>query len=182
MVYSSDWTAHLHHLTTVLQTLRQHRLYAKLSKCSFGLKQVDYLGHTVSGNDVAVDVSKVQAVLDWPQPQNLKQLRGFLGLTGYYRKFIQGYATIAAPLTQLLKKDNFLWNPLAADPFNKLKIALTNAPVLALPNFSQQFVLETDASGIGIGAVLGQNNHPLAFFSKKLTPSLQKKSAYTREL
>ena len=165
-----------------MQTLRQHRLYAKLSKCSFGLKQVDYLGHTVSGNGVAVDVSKVQALLDWPQPQNLKQLRGFLGLTGYYRKFIQGYATIVAPLTQLLKKDNFLWNPLAADAFNKLKIALTNAPVLALPNFSQQFVLETDASGIGIGAVLSQNNHPLAFFSKKLTPSLQKKSAYTREL
>jgi len=106
-VYSPTWSSHLQHLKVVLQLLRKHKLFAKLSKCSFGLTQVEYLGHTILGQGVVVDASKVQAVLAWPLPTNLKQLRGFLGLTGYYRKFIKGYASIAAPLTNLLNKDNF---------------------------------------------------------------------------
>jgi len=84
-------------------------LFARLSKCSFGLQQIDYLGHTVSRNGVAMDTTKVQTILDWPEPTNLKQLRGFLGITEYYRRFIKGYATITAPLSDLLKKDNFSW-------------------------------------------------------------------------
>jgi len=184
LVYSPTWSSHLQHLEVVLQLLRKHKLFAKLSKCSFGLTQVEYLGHTVSGQGVAVDASKVQVVLAWPLPTNLKQLRGFLCLTGYYRKFIKGYASIAAPLTNLLKKDNFNWDVDATATFETLKSALTQAPVLAILDFSKAFVLETDASGIGIGIVLSQsqNNHPVAFFSKKLTHSLQKQSAYTREL
>lgn len=107
-------------------------------------------------------------------PANLKQLRGFLGLTGYYRRFIKGYATIASPLTNLLKRDNFLWNQTAVASFTNLKSAITQAPVLSLPDFSQTFILETDASGLGIGAVLSQNTIQLHFSQKKLTPSMQR--------
>lgn len=129
-----------------------------------------------------MDKSKVEAILDWPVPTSLKQLRGFLGLTGYYRRFIKGYATIALPLTNLLKKDSFLWNVQADVAFRKLQEAVTQAPVLKLPDFSSPFVLETDASGTGIGAVLSQDKHPIAFFSKKLSNQMQKQSAYVREL
>lgn len=172
---------HLDHLESVLQTLQQHVLFVKFSKCSFGTLEVEYLGHTVSGSGVAMDKSKVQAILDWPRPQNIKQLRGFLGLTGYYRKFIRAYASIALPLINLLKKDSFHWSDQTEQAFITLKQAVTSAPVLALPDFQQPFVLETDASGLGIGAVLSQAGHPIAFFSKKLTPTAQKKSAYVRE-
>jgi len=150
LVYSPSWTEHLQHLEVVLQVLKQHQLYAKLSKCSFGLQQVDYLGHTVSGQGVAMEADKVQAVLQWPCPASVKQLRGFLGLTGYYRRFIKGYASIASPLTDLLKKDQFQWSSQATETFQTLKLAITQAPVLALPDFTKPFVLETDASGIGI--------------------------------
>lgn len=177
LVYSSSWQDHLTHLEEVMKTLQQNKLFVKLSKCSFGAEEVEYLGHMVSGDGVAMGASKVQAVMDWPIPQNLIQLRGFLGLTGYYRRFIKSYAKIAHTLTELLKKDGFCWNPEAEESFLQLKRAMTTAPVLALPNFQQPFVLETDASGIGVGAMLHQNGHPIAYFSKKLASRMQKKSA-----
>ncbi|PNY00079.1 hypothetical protein L195_g023353, partial [Trifolium pratense] len=146
------------------------------------MEKVDYLGHTVSGTGVSMDKEKVQTVLDWPQPSNVKQLRGFLGLTGYYRRFIKRYASLASPLTDLLKKEGFKWTAEATLAFQNLKIAITTAPVLALPQFSLPFTIETDASGTGVGAVLSQGGHPIAFFSKKMVPRMQKQSAYTREL
>jgi hypothetical protein len=182
LVYSPSFAAHLLHLETVLQILQNNVLFVKLSKCSFGMKEVDYLGHTVSGTGVAMDKDKVQTVLEWPQPINIKQLRGFLGLTGYYRRFVKGYAAIAAPLTDLLKKEAFKWTTEATKAFENLKVAITTAPVLALPQFSIPFTIETDASGTGVGAVLSQLGHPIAFFSKKMVPRMQKRSAYTREL
>lgn len=97
-------------------------------------------------------------------PNNIKSLRGFLGLTGYHRRFIKSYAKIANPLFELLKKDNFTWNGITKEAFVMLKQAMVFTPVFALPNFQQPFILENDASGIGVGAVLHQNGHPIAFF------------------
>lgn len=127
-----------------------------------------------------MDKDKVQAVLQWPIPANIKQLRGFLGLTGYYRKFIKSYTVIVNPLTDLLK-DGFIWGADATAAFSKLKKAITEAPVLALPDFSKPFTLETDASGVGIGVVLSQQQHPIAYFSKKINARMQRQSAYARE-
>jgi hypothetical protein len=166
LVYSTSWIEHLNHLESVLKALQQHHLFVKLSKCSFGVREIEYLGHIVNGQGVSMDKDKIKAVLEWPIPQDVKQLRGFLGLTGYYRRFIKSYANIAAPLTELLKKYGFGWNPSAQGAFTHLKSAITQAPVLALPNFNKPFVLETDASGSGVGAVLQQEGHPIAYFSK----------------
>lgn len=120
--------------------------------------------------------------MDWPAPTSVKALRGFLGLAGYYRKFMQHFGIIAKPLTDLLKKDQvFVWTIDHQMAFELLKQALCSAPVLALPNFSQPFHIETDASGTGVGAVLQQNGHPIAFLSKALSPQNQSFSVYEKE-
>ena len=118
---------------------------------------------------------------NWPLPNNATELRGFLGLTGYYRKFIRDYGTMAKPLTQLLTKKGFLWTDQAQTAFQTLTQAMTCDPVLALPDFSQTFTVETDASATGIGAVLSQNNHPIAFLSRALGIANQKLSVYEKE-
>ena len=118
---------------------------------------------------------------NWPSPQTIKQLRGFLGLTGYYRRFIKNYAIISQPLTALLKKNAYKWSNVAEEAFNQLKQAMIKAPVLGLPDFEQEFVIETDASGTGIGAVLCQNGHPLAYLSKTLSLKHQSLSTYEME-
>jgi hypothetical protein len=142
-----------------------------MSKCAFAQQRVAYLGHVISSDGVSTDSSKIQSICMWPRPVSVKELRGFLGLSGYYRKFIRHYAVISQPLTSLLKKDvPFVWTDITETAFNTLKEALMSAPVLALPNFTQQFVVETDACHVGIGAVLSQNRHPLAFVSRALGP------------
>jgi len=127
---------------------------AKATKCFFGHSQVEYLGHVITEQGVATDPFKIQAIVDWLIPQNLKQLRGFLGLTSYYRRYVKGYDSISKPLTLLLKKDTEGWNEEATNTFNQLKALMTSAPVLALPNFTKAFVVETDASLTSIGAIL----------------------------
>jgi hypothetical protein len=138
--------------------------------------------HIVSAQGVCADPSKIQAMVDWPFPKTLKALRGFLGLTGYYRKFIKGYGSIAAPLTQMLKKNSFGWTASAQNAFEALKLAVTQAPVLALPNFAQPFIIECDASGVGVGAVLMQNHRPIAFLSQALKGKALHMSTYEKEL
>ncbi|GAB2266100.1 hypothetical protein Dimus_037866 [Dionaea muscipula] len=181
LVYSPTAQTHEHHLKTTLQILRTNRLYAKLSKRSFGQEQVKYLGHIIDGSGVRTDPQKIEAMKNWPRPKNVKAMRGFLGLTEYYRKFIKDYGIIAKPLTSLLKKDAFKWNPKAEAAFTTLKDAMCMAPVLALPNISKTFVLECDASGCGIGAVLIHDRRPIAYFSKALCARNQSLSTYEKE-
>lgn len=125
---------------------------------------------------------RYRPIVDWPTPQSAKDLRAFLGLTWFYRKFFKGYTAIAAPLTRLLCKDAFQWVPKSQVAFDKLKGAMTYAPMLALPNFTLPFTLETNVSGIAMGVVLYQWSHLIAFFSKPLCPRLQHASSYVREL
>lgn len=173
---------HQDHLEQVLSTLASHQLYANLKKCEIGKEKVAYLGHVISALGVEVDASKVRAMMEWPVPLNLKSLRGFLGLTGYYRKFIKDYALIARPLTDQLRKECWGWTAEATQAFESLKAAMTRAPILAMPNFSQPFVVETDASGYGLGAVLLQGVHPVAYFSKVLGIRAREKPIYEKEL
>lgn len=182
LVYSASHELHLKHLEQVFSTLADHKFFLKAPKCSFCQVKVDYLGHIVSEGTVAPDPKKVQAIVDWPIPKSVKALRGFLGLSGFYRKFIRGYAAIAQPLTSLLKKGSFHWSADAQVSFEKLKGAMVQAPVLSLPNFLEPFILQTDASGHAMGAVLLQDKHPIAFFSKVFCPRMVKASTYLREL
>ncbi|TQD70724.1 hypothetical protein C1H46_043741 [Malus baccata] len=182
LIYSTSWELHLQHVSIALSVLELHHLFVKLSKCAFGKQQIEYLGHIVSQNGVAADPSKLNAIADWPLPTSVKALRGFLGLTGYYRKFIPQFGRISAPLTQLTKKDGFKWSPAATAAFQELKNAMLSPQVLALPNFSKPFVIESDASGVGIGVVLQQGGRPIAFTSQVLGPKNQALSAYEREM
>ena len=161
LVYSPSLASHLEHLQITLHTLRKNTLYAKKSKCIFRVKEVDYLGHVISAQGVTTDPSKVVAVKDWPTPTTVKQLRGFLGLTGYYRRFVRHYGQISKPLTDLLRKNAFHWDTSTQQAFDHLKEAMVTAPVLALPNFFKTFVVETDASGVGLGAILMQEGQPI---------------------
>lgn len=182
LIYSKSWSEHLQHLRVVLSTLREHQLKVKRSKCDFATTSVHYLGHVISASGVTMDVDKVDTIRSWPQPSSPRGLRGFLGLAGYYRCFIKDFSTIAAPLTSLLCKDNFQWSKDANLAFSSLKQALSTAPVLQLPNFDQQFVVDCDASGTGFGAVLHQGAGPLAFFSRPFAARHMKIAAYEREL
>lgn len=182
LVYSGSKKEHIIHLQSVLSALASNSLVVNKKKCAFGKKEVAYLRHVVSGQGVAVDMEKILVVLDGKQPTNLKELRGFLGLTGYYRKFIRNYAQLALPLTEQLRKDSFGWSSQATMAFEKLKQALIHPPVLILPNSRKTFVLETDASGYGLGAVLMQDGRLIVFFSKILGPRAQHKSIYKKEL
>ncbi|KAM1741968.1 hypothetical protein ACFX12_012017 [Malus domestica] len=154
LVYSPSWAAHLHHLSLVLRILQSHQLFVKKTKCDFGKSQIEYLGHVVSREGVAANPAKLQFIQDWPIPKSVKALRGFLGLTGYYRKFIPNYGKICGPLTVLTKNDAFKWTNEADVVFQALKDVMVSPQVLALPDFSKVFTIETDASNTGIGAVL----------------------------
>lgn len=182
LIYSTSLQDHKNHLQEVFSILRVNKLFVKGTKCSFSQPKLEYLGHVISAEGVATDPEKIKAVQSWPTPTNIKQLRGFLGLSGYYRKFIQGYGTISKPLTELLKKNiSFVWSSTVNEAFLALKEALVKAPVLALPDFSKPFTLHTDASGVDIGAVLSQHGHPIAYLSKTLSSRSQAFSTYEKE-
>ncbi|KAI5414704.1 hypothetical protein KIW84_040249 [Lathyrus oleraceus] len=181
-VYNPSLESHVVHLRQVLQILKAHTFYVKRSKCAFFTTRIEYLGDFITPTGVTTDPIKVQAVRAWLAPQTVKQLREFLGLTGYYMRFIKGYSIIVSPLTDLLKRDSFHWPQEAHTTFTTLKDALSNSPVLAIPNMQKPFVVETDASSTGVGVVLMQDGHPVAFISKVLSPKNMLLSVYDREL
>lgn len=147
----------------MFEILKENKLLAKLSKCSFGKDFMGFLGHIIAANGIHLDPEKIKAMVEWTIPKNIKLLRGFMGLTGNYRRFIRGYAQIAAPMTDLLKKDSFIWTGEATTCFERLKRAMVTTPVLGFPDFDKEFTVETDASNSAIGAVVIQENHPYHF-------------------
>jgi hypothetical protein len=155
LVYSNSYLEHEQHLRQVLSTLREHQLYAKVSKCEFWLKEVVFLGHVISVQGILVDPRKVEVVLKWERPTNVTEIRSFLGLAGYYRRFIEGFSTIAIPMTRLTRKETkWEWTDECEQSFQELKKRLTTAPVLTLPSGTEGFVVYSDASGKGLGCVL----------------------------
>lgn len=182
LIYNHSYEEHLDHIKQVLDLLQAHQWKLKLSKCEFAKRSISYLGHVITEFGVATDPDKITAVTTWPTPGSVKDVHSFLGLAGYYRKFVRNFGVIAKPLTKLLRKNTiFHWTSTHEQSFQALKQALVSAPVLALPNFHRPFSIETDASDSGIGAVLTQDGHPLAYISRALGPRSRGLSTYEKE-
>jgi hypothetical protein len=183
LVYSKSEEERVGHLHVVLQRLREHHLYAKLSKCDFWLKKIKFLGHTISQAGIAIDPDKVQEVMNWKPPTTVRQIRSFLGLAGYYQRFIPDFSRIAKPITELLKKEaKFVWSQKCEDAFHALRQHLTTAPVLAQPDSSKPFDVYCDASSTGLGCVLMQDNRVIAYASRALRPHEQNYPTHDLEL
>ena len=183
LVYSKDAQEHEQHLRIVLETLREKKLYAKLSKCDFWLKEVSFLGHIVSVEGIRVDPAKIEAVVNWKSPQNVTEVRSFLGLAGYYRRFVRGFSVIASPLTKLLRKGiKFEWTAKCQNSFEQLKGMLVEAPVLTQPTPGKEYTLYSDASCIGLGCVLMQDGKVVAYASRQLKPHEQSYPTHDLEL
>ncbi|KAK8941019.1 hypothetical protein KSP39_PZI010072 [Platanthera zijinensis] len=169
LVYSQSEEDHANHLRLVLHTLRRNKLFAKFSKCEFWLSSVAFLGHVVSGEGIAVDPLKISAIRDWPVMSSVAEVRSFLGLAGYYRRFVENFSRIALPLTTLTRKDQkFIWTPECARAFEDLKSRLTTAPVLTSPCGTDGYEIYSDASGSGLGCVLLQFGKVIAYGSRQL--------------
>ncbi|BDA51628.1 probable transposon Ty3-G Gag-Pol polyprotein [Coccomyxa sp. Obi] len=189
LVFSKTEKEHEEHLRRVLERLREHHLFAKLSKCEFYMREVDFLGHKVSAEGISVEEEKVTAIRDWPTPKNPTDVRAFLGLAGFYRRFIHHFTNIALPLHDLTRKDvAFKWEARHESAFQQLKRALCEAPVLAIADSAQKKRLKvtTDASKGAYGAVLsqgtGRDEHPIAFYSKRMTGAETRYSVQEQEL
>ncbi|CAI7758786.1 unnamed protein product, partial [Closterium sp. NIES-54] len=186
LVYSRTHEEHLNHLELVLARLSEHRLYAKRSKCEFAKTKLSFLGHVISHEKLEVDNSKVAVLKEWKQPSTVKEVLAFLGLANYYRRFVKGFAAVAAPLTDLLRKDSsFSWGPLQQQAFEQLKTSLTSPPALAVPNPELPYFIWCDASGVALGAILCQEQEaglqPIAFESRKLTAAERTCPIHERE-
>jgi len=192
LVFSRDFGEHLQHLDLVFQKLRQANLTLKQDKCQFGLERVMFLGHILSSDGVSVDPEKTEKVKDFPVPKTQTQLKSFLGLCNYYRRFVKGFANIASPLNQLLKgnhKGRFKsgdWTDACQEAFQTLKDSLSSAPILGFPNMNKEFILSTDASGTAIGYVLGQKDdqgkeYVIAYGGRALTKDEKKWSVTDQE-
>ncbi|MBW0497659.1 hypothetical protein O181_037374 [Austropuccinia psidii MF-1] len=187
MVFSGSEEEHVKHVDSVLQRLRDNNLFAKVSKCVFHASSVEYLGYVVSSDGLKMDSSKVQQILNWPQPKNIKALQSFLGFDNFYCCFIKNYSKKITALTSLLKKYSpFIFNEEALSQFQTLKEAFTTSPILSHFNASLPTIVETDASDYSFGALLIQVNdsgkHPIAFYSCKLLPDELNYEIHDKEL
>ncbi|KAH0698711.1 hypothetical protein KY284_012926 [Solanum tuberosum] len=174
---------HVEHLRKVFIVLRDSDLCVKREKCSFAQSIVQFLGHTISHSEIRMDNDKVEEIRDWETPTKVPDLRSFLGLTNYYRRFIFGYSAIAAPLIDLLKKiREWKWSGLCNDAFEKVKAAITKEPILALSDFTKPFEIQSDTSDFAISGVLTQEGHPIKFERRKLNDAERRYSAHEREM
>jgi ribonuclease HI len=169
LIYSETAEEHEEHLRIVLERLRQQKLYAKFSKCEFWMEKVAFLGHVLSGEGIVVDPSKVESVIKWEQLLNVTDVRSFLGMAGYYRRFIENFSKIAKPVTELLKNNTkFEWLEACEKSFQELKKRLTTVPVLTLSDIKKDFVVYCDASRQGLGCILMQEGKVVAYASRQL--------------
>jgi len=187
LVFSKSAAQHADHLRIVLTVLRENKFYCKLDKCEFFKDQVSFLGHIISAHGIHVDPKKIEAVVNWPTLRNVKHVRSFLGLCSYYRKFVKDFSKIAAPLTELTKKDvPYVWTPERESAFHQLKLALTQAPVLIQPDPSLPYRITTDASDYAVGGVLSQitahGDQPIAFESRKLNSAERGYPTHDKEM
>jgi len=178
-VYSTDFDQHLIHLRNVFEKCKKYGLKLKREKCKFACEELEFLGHVISKDGIAPDDRKIKAINEYPVPTNVKDIQSFLGMTGFYRQFIQDYSEITSPITELLKKDvKFEWNRECQVAFKTLKKCLTESPILIMPNDQDRFTLMTDASDFALGAVLGQArdgvDYVISYSSKKLKPTERK--------
>ena len=174
LVYTKNEEEHEQHLRIVLQTLREKQLYAKLSKCDFWLKEVFFLGHIVSAEGIKVYSAKIEAIVNWKPPRNVTEVWSFMGLAGYYRRFVNEFSVIASSLTKLLLKDvKFEWNGKCQASFEQLKQFLIEAPVLTQPTLGKEYTLYNDTLRIGLGCVLMQDGKVVAYASRQLKPQEQ---------
>ena len=183
LIFSKSEEEHEVHLTKILQILQTQQLYAKLSKCSFFQTEAKFLGHVVSAQGIHVDPVKISAIQNWEEPKTATQLRSFLGLCNFFKKFVPNFSSLAAPLTDLTSRDtDFYFDETTRTAFQALKRALTNTPVLAVPDDTQPYVMVCDASGFGCGAVLMQDSRPVAYWSYKMNPAERNYHAGEQEL
>ena len=168
LVYSKNEEEHKEHLRLVLEKLREHQLYAKFSKYEFWFKEVGLLGHVISGEGIAIDPTKVASISEWLAPTSVGEIRSFLGLAGYYWRFIENFSKIAKPMTELLKKDTkFKWTEDCEASFQELKKCLVTAPVLILPDIRKDFQVYCNASRRGLGGVLMQEGRAVSYDSQQ---------------
>ncbi|GJY39952.1 putative reverse transcriptase domain-containing protein [Tanacetum coccineum] len=169
LIYSKDEREHEEHLKAILELLKKEKLYAKFSKCEFWIPKVQFLGHVIDSRGIHVDPAKIESIKDWASPKTPTEIRQFLGLAGYYRRFIEGFSKIAKSMTKLTQKGiKFDWGEKEENAFQLIKQKLCSAPILALPEGSEDFVVYCDASHKGLGVVLMQREKVIAYASRQL--------------
>jgi hypothetical protein len=183
LIFSKSREEHVKHVKQVLDVLRKEKLFLKMSKCEFGKTSLIYLGHIVGGGELKIDPSKVKVILEWPKPNNVTEVRSFLGAAQYWRKFIANFSSIAAPLHAMTSvKQVFQWGGKQQKDFDTLKDKISSTPVLALLNLRQPFEIQTDASNYAMGEVLLQHGKPICFHSKTFNGVVIKYPTYDKEL